>query len=123
MVLNLEQLPKAIAEDIEVQSLALLRDIKEHLVVIGGWGARAWTQDVASRSTIDVDGVAEEEELLLITTALTDLGLSGDQEDWGTRFHKRYVPSTSEAIREATEAGDLSNEIQIRIEISKTRIP
>ncbi len=41
MVLNIEQLPEAIREDIEVQSLALLGAVKDVLVIIGGWGPLA----------------------------------------------------------------------------------
>ncbi len=124
MVLNLQQLPKAILEDIEVQSLGLLKDIKDRLVVIGGWGVRAWTQDIASRSTIDVDGVAVEEDLTLIGEALSELGLIADAEDdWGVRFHKEYIPSTSEAEQEAEETRDLPKGIELRVEVSQPRIP
>jgi hypothetical protein len=124
MVLNLEQLPKAIAEDIEVQSLGLLQGIKEHIVVIGGWGVRAWTQDIASRNTMDVDGVAVEADLRFITRALRKAGMSADAEDdWGMRFHKEYLPSTSAAAEEAEETRGLPEEIELRVEVSEPRIP
>lgn len=124
MVLNLEQLPKAIAEDVEVQSLGLLRDIKDQLVVIGGWGVRAWTQDLASRNTMDIDGVAVEKDLASIAKTLRASGLSAHAKvDWGVRFYKDYLPSTREAAREAEETKNLPEEIELRVEVSEPRIP
>jgi hypothetical protein len=123
MVLNLEQLPAAITEDVEAQSLALLSDVQEHLTVIGGWAVRAWTHDIAVRNTIDVDGVAGPEDMTLISQKLRARGLAADaQEDWGTRFHMRYTPSSVEAAEAAREIQDILEEVQLRVEVSQPRI-
>jgi hypothetical protein len=123
MVLNLEQLPEPIAEDIEVQSLALLETVRDRVVVIGGWGVRAWTHEIATRNTMDVDGVAKREDMGSITRTLREEGLlAASQGDWGVRFHKRYSPSMREAEEAVGQSPDFLREIELRIEVSQPRI-
>ncbi|MFQ5990586.1 MAG: hypothetical protein ACE5K9_11790 [Candidatus Methylomirabilales bacterium] len=113
----------AIAEDIEVQSLGLLRGIKSHIVLIGGWGVRAWTQDIAARNTMDVDAFGSEEDLTFVASVMAEQGLSAEaDEDWGVRFYKDYVPTSIEAVKEADEIKDLPGEIELRVEVSGPRI-
>ena len=47
--MNLEDFPEPIKKDIEDQSLSILEQIKEDIIVIGGWAVRALTGDKHSR--------------------------------------------------------------------------
>lgn len=58
--MNVEELPTQVKNDVEDQSLAILEDIRDDIVVVGGWAVRAHLQSRHARHTLDVDGVAEE---------------------------------------------------------------
>ncbi|MCJ2519994.1 MAG: hypothetical protein LN412_03485 [Candidatus Thermoplasmatota archaeon] len=123
MVLNIEQLPEAIREDIEIQSLGLLSAVKDVLVIIGGWGARAWTHHIATRNTLDVDAITRPEDLRSISRAFRAQGMAADEEDdWGVSFHKMYIPSTNEAIEEAEQLKEVIEEVQLRVDVSRPKI-
>ncbi len=123
MALNLESLPEPIREDIEVQSLGLMSGIRDHVVVIGGWGVRAWTHHLAARNTIDVDAVARPDDLEAISRKLGTQGLAADEEaDWGVRFRRRYVPASDEARRAAVGLEDVLEAAEIRVEVSPPKL-
>lgn len=39
----MQQLPKQIRDDVEDQSLDILQQIQQYIVVIGGWAVRSYT--------------------------------------------------------------------------------
>jgi hypothetical protein len=116
--MNLEEFPESIKKDVEDQSLAILAEIAEDVVVIGGWAVRALAGESHKRYTLDVDCVASPEALPEIEKKLEALGLKIERHGRGLLFHKEYEPPTGipEGVREK------SREIMLRIEISPPRI-
>jgi hypothetical protein len=116
--MNLEEFPEIIKKDVEDQSLAILAEIAEDVVVIGGWAVRALASESHKRYTLDVDCVASPEALPEIEKKLEALGLKIERHGWGLLFHKEYEPPTGipEGVREK------SREIMLRVEISPPRI-
>jgi len=60
--MNLEDFPEDVKNDIEDQSLSIFEHIKDDIVVIGGWAVRALLGKKHGRYTLDVDGVANEND-------------------------------------------------------------
>jgi hypothetical protein len=56
--MNIQEIPTIFREDIEDASLAILSQINDRLILIGGWAVRAHLGDGHGRFTLDVDGVA-----------------------------------------------------------------
>jgi hypothetical protein len=117
--MNLQQLPREIRMDIEDQSLTILKDFNEHVIVIGGWAVRALAGEKHARTTLDIDGVASAESLEIVRNEIEELGLECRDEDWGVRLFKDYEPVmeiTDDDTRKAVK------EVELRIEISGKRI-
>ncbi len=112
--MNLETLPKAIKEDIEDQSLALLEHIAQEVIVIGGWGVRAHLGEGHKRYTLDIDGVTDETTMDVISTKLGNMGLEKTTSEWGILFHMPYNPEVEVPGR----VQDFIKAVQLRIEIS-----
>jgi hypothetical protein len=120
MAVNIEQLPRQIRDDIEDQSLGILRQIQQYVVVIGGWAVRSYITNhlKSARYTLDVDAIATSENIKAVHDILAKKNfISSDEENWGTRFYKPYQPSPKISC-----APILFKDIQIRIEISSSRI-
>lgn len=117
--MNMEQLPREVRMDIEDQSLTLLKNLSEHIIVIGGWAVRALAGERHARTTLDVDGVASAENLEMVKKKIEELGLECRDADWGVQLFKNYEPVveiTDEDTRKAVR------EVELRIEISSNRI-
>ncbi|MDY6985141.1 MAG: hypothetical protein SVE93_01880 [Candidatus Thermoplasmatota archaeon] len=116
--MNLEEFPESIKKDIEDQSLAILAEIAEDVVVIGGWAVRALAGENHRRYTLDIDCVASPESLPKIGEKLELLGLKVEKHGWGLLFHKRYEPPAGAP----EDAREKARETMLRIEISPPRI-
>lgn len=117
--MNLQQLPREVRMDIEDQSLTLLRNFNEHIIVIGGWAVRALAGEKHARTTLDIDGVASAENLEMVKKKVEELGLECRDADWGVQLFKDYKPVmeiTNEDARQAVR------EVELRIEIFGNRI-
>lgn len=116
--MNLEELPVVVKNDIEDQSLSLLRIIKKDIIVIGGWAVRALSGRKHVRYTLDIDVVTAKEKISMIKQRLESAGLETKNSDWGTQFYKKYTPLTDipDKIRKTVE------NIELRIEISEPKI-
>ena len=94
--MNLEEFPDEVKKDIEDLSLELLKEINEHVIVIGGWAVRALIGDEQKRYTLDIDGV----------TSVDDIGKSGRNKTlnaikYTDRVAFRAVPSRFYAANNA----------------------
>ncbi len=116
--MNLEDFPKEVKQDIEDQSLSILEHITSDIVVIGGWAVRALIGEKHGRYTLDVDGVANEENIHSIEKKLKNIGLNVNREEWGIQFYQKYKPSVDIPEKIASEIA----KIELRIEISGPRI-
>lgn len=119
-MVNLERLPKQVRDNIEDQSLDILQQIQKHIVVIGGWAVRSYTtkQVENARYTLDVDAVATEENIKIISNILFEENvMTSEKTDWGVKFFKPYQPNSNISCDPS-----LIKDIQIRIEISAPRI-
>ena len=118
MTVNIGQLPTQIRDDVEDQSLDILQQIQQHIVVIGGWAVRSYIpQDMIkyTRYTLDIDAVATQKNIETVHDILIGQGFDfSDEEDWGIRFYKAYRPNP-----EISCDPTLIKDIQIRIEISQ----
>jgi len=116
--MNFEDFPEAIKKDIEDQSLSVLEQIKEDIIVIGGWAVRALTGDKHGRYTLDIDGVTDDVKMRGIELKLSAVGMKARRNEWGIQFYHKYNPRVQipEEIREAIE------QVELRIEISGPRI-
>ena len=116
--MNLEDFPEPIKKDIEDQSLSILEQIKDDIVVIGGWAVRALTEDKHGRYTLDIDGVTDAKKMSEIESKLSAIGMNIRKNEWGIQFSYKYIPSIQipEDIKGATE------QLELRIEISGPRI-
>jgi hypothetical protein len=116
--MNLEDFPEPIKKDIEDQSLSILEQIKDDIVVIGGWAVRALTGDKHGRYTLDIDGVTHIEKMNTVESKLSVVGMSIRKSKWGIQFYHNYDPHVQipEKIREVAE------QVELRIEISGPRI-
>jgi hypothetical protein len=117
--MNLEEFPEEVKEDIEDQSLAILKIIKDDIIVIGGWAVRALTGERHSRYTLDIDGIIDEKKISQIKKKLETVGLKSRDSEWGILFYRKYEPKlkiTDKEIRKSV------NEVELRIEISGPRI-
>jgi len=116
-MVNLEELPLEIKNEIEDQSLEILEPIKEKIIVIGGWGVRAHLGPGHYRYTLDVDGICDLEKLAEIRDELHTMDLSEREIDWGIQFFKDYRPSVNIGDRLK-----VVKSIQLRVELSPPRI-
>ena len=91
--MNLQDYPTRIKNDIEDCSLHLLSLIKDCIVVIGGWGVRAYVKKNHGRYTLDIDAVADEKGLQQTKSILSRQGLFCRNTDWGFQLYKSYEPS------------------------------
>jgi hypothetical protein len=68
MTVSIEQLPQQIRDDVEYQSLGILQQIQQHIVVIGGWAVRSYTTNPlkSARYTLDIDAVATPENIKIV---------------------------------------------------------
>jgi len=116
--MNLEDFPEPIKKDIEDQSLSILEQIKDDIIVIGGWAVRALTGDKHGRYTLDIDGVTDSVEMGKIESKLSAIGMNIRKNEWGIQFYHKYYPHVQipEEIRETIE------QVELRIEISGPRI-
>lgn len=120
MTVNIEQLPQQIRGDVEDQSLDMLQQIQQYIVVIGGWAVRSYTVKPLkhARYTLDVDAVATPENIKIINDIFVKKNLMlSEKKDWGIKFYKPYQPN-SKILCDASFFKD----IQIRIEISPPQI-
>jgi len=117
-MVNLEDIPRIIKDDVEDRSLEILERISEKIVVIGGWGVRAHLGTGHLRYTLDVDGVCDQTRLAEIREELLSMNLRERKIDWGVQFFKAYEPPP-DVSRAAREAAGM---IQLRIELSAPRI-
>jgi len=108
-VVDLWLLPPKVKNALEHRSLELLSHVAEHIVVVGGWAARAWS-GAHVRYTYDVDGVANEEELEKAHEKLTDLRLMPQKTEWG------YIYTAPSRVEGAPA------DLLIKIELSLPRI-
>ncbi len=116
--MNLQEFPDAIKDDIEDLSLQLLEEVKEDIIVIGGWGVRALLGDSHGRYTLDVDGVTSHDILSTIKKRFSSMGLQMNEVEWGVQFFKKYDPRvyTPERVNKVLE------KVELRIEISGPKI-
>ena len=116
--MNLEDFPGSIKKDIEDQSLSILEQIKDNIIVIGGWAVRALTSDKHGRYTLDIDGVIDVEKMSGIESKLSAVGMNVRNTEWGIQFCHKYNPTVEvpEEIRKEIE------KVGLRIEISGPRI-
>ncbi len=116
--MNLEDFPEPIKKDIEDQSLSILEQIKDDIIVIGGWAVRALTGDKHGRYTLDIDGVTDAEKMSEIESKLSAIGMNERKNEWGIQFSHKYTPSIQipEDIKGSTE------QVELRIETSGPRI-
>ncbi len=116
--MNFEDFPEPIKKDIEDQSLSILEQIKDDLIVIGGWAVRALTGDKHGRYTLDIDGITDSVKMSKIKSKLSAIGMNIRKNEWGIQFYHKYDPHVQipEEIREAIE------QVELRIEISGPRI-
>jgi hypothetical protein len=117
--MNLEEFPEGVKKDIEDQSLSILENIKDDIIVIGGWAVRALAGVSHARYTLDIDGIADEEDLPDITKKLNDIGLEFRESDWGTQFFQKYEPRFMIIDQQVF---DRVSEVELRIELSKPKI-
>jgi hypothetical protein len=120
MTVNIEQLPQQIRDDVEDQSLDILQQIQQYIVVIGGWAVRSYAVKPLknARYTLDVDAVATPENIKIVNDILVKKNLMlSEKKDWGIKFYKPYQPN-SKILCNASFFKD----IQIRIEISPPQI-
>lgn len=103
-------------KDLERQSLETIAPIKDKIVIIGGWAARAWGGGKHKRFTFDIDGVASEKNLRRVRNKLADVGMKMHPTSWGVKFSKPYTPTPGIGA----QPGDIG--IQIKIELSPPRI-
>ena len=90
---NMEQLPKEIRDDVEDQSLYILQQIQEYIVIIGGWAVRSYiTKSVEqARYTLDVDAVATPENIKTVHHVLSkENSMVPEKTEWGINFFKPY---------------------------------
>lgn len=116
--MNIEEFPTEIKNDIEDQSLAILEDIRDDVVVIGGWAVRAHLGDRHGRFTLDIDGVTEMEKLPAMRDKLESLGFESSRTAWGVQFIRKYYPEVEVPDRIRTDI----EKVQLRIEISGPKI-
>lgn len=109
-------LPPEIRKDLERQSLETLAPVKDQIVVIGGWAARAWSVERHKRLTFDIDGIAPEDSLHKVKDKLTEINLKPHPTSWGVKFSKPYVSSSGIPA----PPDDLG--VQIKMELSPPRI-
>ena len=116
--MNLEELPAVVKNDIEDQSLSLLENIKNDVIVIGGWAVRALTGGKHARYTLDIDGVTVKEKLSMIKQRLKRAGLAAKDSECGVQFYQRYTPHVDipDKIKKTVE------NIELRIELSESKI-
>ena len=116
--MNFEDFPEPIKKDIEDQSLSILEQIKDDIIVIGGWAVRALTGDKHWRYTLDIDGVTDAVKMSEIESKLSVIGMKVRRNEWGLQFYHKYNPrfQVPEEIKEAIE------QVELRIEISGPRI-
>ena len=116
--MNLEDFPEPINKDIEDQSLSILEQIKDDIIVIGGWAVRALTGDKHGRYTLDIDGVTDAGKMNEIESKLSAIGMNVRKNEWGIQFSHKYNPSVKvpEDIKGAIE------QLELRIEISGPKI-
>lgn len=117
--MNLEDLSISIRNDIEDQSLEILRKIKDDILVIGGWACRALVKDKHKRYTLDVDGIADSHKFSTILDTLTSVGVHNRDFEWGIQFFTKYEPTfevnDTKLLRQIRD-------IELRIEISEPKI-
>jgi hypothetical protein len=113
--MNLQDFPEEIKNDIEDQSLDVLENIKDEIVVIGGWAVRALLGKDHKRYTLDVDGVTTKDKFEIITTKLGKFDLKPEEVEWGIKYFKKYEPRVKipEEIKSNIEL------VELRIEISE----
>jgi len=116
--MNLEDFPEDVKSDIEDQSLSIFEHIKDDIVVIGGWAVRALLGKKHGRYTLDVDGVANENDFDYIEKKLKRIGLNVCRKDWGIQFYQKYRPS----FKIPKEIDSEVAKIELRIQISGPRI-
>jgi len=116
--MNLQEFPVRLKEDIEDQSLSILKKINDDIIVIGGWGVRSHLGKHHGRYTLDIDGVCEKQGLEVVCEKLKDAGLNVTKQAWGVKFFQSYVPTVEVPLDIEKEVG----EVELRIEISGPRI-
>ncbi len=116
--MSIEDLPVEIRDDIEDQSLALLEGLAADLIVIGGWGVRAYLGTGHRRHTLDVDSVMDEGALPDLARRLEEMGLHVERAGWGIRSRVKYSPRVEvpDAARSAVDG------VELRVEVSGPRI-
>jgi hypothetical protein len=115
---NLEGFPVEIRNDIEDQSLDILENIIDDIVVIGGWAVRGLLGKKHKRYTLDADGIASKDKLDGVTDKLSKLDLKPSETDWGIKYYKKYMPKV-DIPEDLTSRVD---SIELRIEISEPLI-
>jgi hypothetical protein len=112
--MNIHELPLEIKEDIEDSSLDLLAGIVDHIVLIGGWAVRAHLGEGHGRFTLDVDGVADEADLVHVRERMRALGLKEVLTDWGLKFWQEYSPR----VPVPDGFGAAVEPVEMRVEVS-----
>jgi len=112
--MNLQEFPTRIKNDIEDQSLQLLSQIHDPLVIIGGWGVRAHAQKNHKRYTLDIDAVTDKKGIQKTKNILISKGLNCRKTEWGFQLYAAYEPSFS-----LTDQEQKLLLPEIRIEISE----
>ncbi len=116
--MNQQDLSENVQKDIEDQSLEILKSIKDDIIVIGGWGARAHLGKSHHRFTLDVDGVTDEKTLQGLHKVLSTYGFKEVKVNWGIKFFKKYEPN----VDITPDEKPLVDDVELRIEISPPRI-
>lgn len=120
MTVSIEQLPQQIRDDVEDQSLDILQQIQQRIVVIGGWAVRSYATNPlkSARYTLDIDAVATPEDIKIVRGILVKKDfVSSEERGWGIRFYKPYQLNLKISCDPV-----LFKDLQIRIEISPSRI-
>jgi len=116
--MNFEDFPEPIKKDIEDQSLSILEQIKDDIIVVGGWAVRALTRDKHGRYTLDIDGVTDARKMSGIELKLSAIGMSIRKNEWGIQFYHKYDPH----VQIPEEIIETIGQVELRIEISGPRI-
>jgi len=120
--MNINKLPGQVRDDIEMQSLLILKHIAEDIVVIGGWAVRAWVGEKHVRHTIDIDGYTEKDKLKYVKNKLKAAGIKNEESEWGIKFYTEYNAPYGLHKNPDDEVKDMIENLELRIEISPPRI-
>ncbi|MEA1905147.1 MAG: hypothetical protein U9M97_04630 [Candidatus Hadarchaeota archaeon] len=86
------KLPPEVKNDLERKSLELLHQISRHIVVVGGWAARAHGGRPHIRYTFDIDGICSRGGLKRARQLFEKMHFSLIDEEWGCQAAIPYNP-------------------------------